>query len=288
MRGLLLFLLVACSCPAAESPTPWAQLVDPDAKTVIGLEWARIAESPYGRELKSGLAGYSGELRGLEFIEAVDRLVIGAKGSKQSGNPSVLVILQGRFDTGLLRQFALAHGAVSKKRAGEIEILSVSSSDGSMDLAIVDRTTMLAGDEASLVGAINRSYSQGTGRGVGPVVRRAAEIAVKSDLWVTGSPEIFSAGALEMAKLQLLRLGPQDPVAKAIMKSLETVGKGGVFEVALSLSDMPADLAKSWGVLAPQPAVIPKVKSSPAPPGERGKIRIYGLDDGTREVEVKP
>jgi hypothetical protein len=90
---------------------------------------------------------------------------------------------------------------------------------------------------------------------------------------MAGSPEVFSNGGIQTLQKSLASFGPGDPLANELLKGLRAAAAGGRLEVAFALPTQPA----------PTPAITVAIASPPL--GK--KIRIYGLEEGTREVEFR-
>jgi hypothetical protein len=278
MRLLLAFL--ASTCLWAQLPQAVLRIADPNAQALFGVEWSRIANSQYINEMRSKFGGELKDVKGLEFLENLDRVMLSVTPGARGGKASVLIVVEGRFNVADVRKLIIEQKATPQRFRG-IEIFKAPQGKGAdeMDLAILSGQTILAGDRPSLLAAIERAQVAVRDAAPNSIHRRAATLAAKSDVWGVASPEIISAMGLKEIGGQLQLAAGNDPFAQQILKVLSNVENGGPIEFGFNLDEMQKN--------APRLALRPKVTISPAPPAQQAKIRIYGLDEGVKEVDFK-
>src|ERR1700683_5527693 len=90
------------------NPALW-RFVNPNAKALIGIDWARIRPLQAGAMIREqGLtAGGLAAVPGLDLLDAIDRVLISSPGknsSDDSAESPILIAIHGRFDAAQVRQ----------------------------------------------------------------------------------------------------------------------------------------------------------------------------------------
>ncbi len=292
---------------AAGDVAPW-QFVHPNAKALIGVDWRAMAASPLSAAIRKQLPGSQAE--GLEFVEQLDRLLVSSPGPGSAGQKDApfLVYLEGRFNLRELRQRAAEEGA----RAGAYKLVEVLSSKNLADpsIAILGPREILLGDRQSVIMAIDHRNAL---PGNNPLTERAAQLAAANEIWVVFAtpPRAISAdkfaavpfagdiesleGGLSLKEGDVrLRLNAKSPGAAKVLaanvqamltlvasrsgaadalRNLDVAIEGASVRLALHVDP------RQWAPPAPVLA-----KAEPQKPPERQVIRIYGLDEGVREI----
>jgi hypothetical protein len=346
------FGAVAQCAPATTSlPTFW-RYAHPEAKALIGVEWSRMVNSPFGERIRNEMKKTGVSMKdGLEFLDDIERILISSPGNKSggaNGQPPAVIAAQGRFDLDRLREVAKADGALSVSYRS-VELLIPKERPASrMALALVNPQTILLGDRKSVEAAIDLHAAADPSLSATPLYRRAAELAATNDLWVVAmtSPADFSTG--NMAQSQLLNdvksveaglsfrsgfglqlnlgtkseesartlanglqmmlalaVSGQDaqPGLAQLANKLQIAAESSQVKVALSISQ--GELEKGIGELraamtSPRKGSVdvrgaargsstwPPAQTAPrepAGPPAKKVIRIYGLEDGPREID---
>jgi hypothetical protein len=269
-------------CASAEAPSPWS-FVPSDSAIVMAMEWRKVIGSPYRdairREIPPAAAPY---LNGINFIQGIDRVLIALQ------DKSPLIVLNGRMDPEKLRQMAMADGGKSQKYKGAELLLSTDDAASDTQMAVLSDSTVLLGDRATLMGAIDRSASARRGE---------TNPALGYDLWVRShapAPGIawddfglvlgpdgiridshLHAGSEELARALATNARIQDMIATQTGSDVHIMANITRDEFARK----PGQWRSSLEELIAAPA------SAPAAVGGQ-TIRIYGLEGGTREVTL--
>lgn len=301
--GLLLFGVVRVS---AESHPAWWRYASPEATALVGIQWEHLRSSPFAEAVAGELAG--GDGLGFPDLECL-------KNSRQIliSSPALLAIAAGNFPAATLREQAAGKGL---KRAPykNFEIWVTPGKD-TLSVARMTDQLMLVGRVKNLQDAIDRSLLEETERAYSPLLARAARYA-QDDLWVVARrlPDplaehfipieaqaegfeggvslqggvrlgaVFSAeseeaaGELAEALKQSIRMLP--PMARGIQ--INVVQNDVTLGMAISEEQFAAGLRTTTAAAAaPKPEV-----TAPKPAGPQ-VIRIFGLDEGPREIVLR-
>lgn len=293
---------------AAGDAAPW-RFVHPNAKALIGVNWRAMAASPLSATIRKQIPGSQTE--GMEFVEQLDRLLLSSPGPASAGQKDApfLVLLEGRFNLVDLRQRAAEEGA----RDSAYKLVEVLSPRDASEpsIAILGPHEILLGDRQSVTMAIDRRNAL---PGNNPLFERAAELAAANEIWAVFAtpPRAVSAdkfaampftadiesleGGLSLKEGGVrLRLNAKSPgaaktLAANVQAMLNLVASRNGAADALRDLDVAIDGAsvrlalhvdpRQW---APPAPAVAKAAAPPRPP-ERQVIRIYGLDEGVREI----
>lgn len=315
MRMLALLLACRVVLPAVNYPASW-RYAHPDTQFLMGVEWRRLMLSP----VYSSLRLPPDSIPRPELLEDLDRVLIS---SPDAGEGRFLAILSGRFQLDELRKLATA-GKAKIRVYNTVEI--VAPADGSAGepwFALVDPRTILAGDRASVLEALDRATA-------GPmhpppedsIVARARELAETSDIWIVAGgsiarlardrlPTLFppsDLAAMEAAislreglqvRLDLQAKTEQD--ARALAGTLAQQWAQQVYPTALTAllrhvqlgvaeTTVRLELALTAAEMNQIQSSLPLTAPRPAEkvkqiePDQPRVIRIVGLDDGPREI----
>ena len=305
MVRLLLTTLLAATSLFAQSHPSWWTLTDPGATALVGLQWENLSQTPFAGPVQAELTG-SLNFPDLPILTASHQILI--------SSPSLLGIATGNFPAGLVRTQAAAD---SMKPAVYRGIDLWISPGKTLSLARLNDQLVLIGLRKTLEEAIDRSQSE-TVRRYSPLLAPAARLAQGKDLWViaTQLPDplagIFVPIDAESANFEggiSFRDGMElhatldaatDDAATAIAESLRQsiptlpeIAKAltvsiDAHTVTMNLEVTPDQLSAA---LHPAPVTVaipaPLPMAAPKPEGPQ-VIRIYGLDDGPREIILKP
>jgi hypothetical protein len=193
------------------APSLW-RFVDPNAKAVISIDWARIRDSQAGvmardKWMKAGaLPALS--IPGLELLDEIDRVLISSPGNPaagaqlsgqsagQSETPSadesaqapVLFAIHGHFKPGQVRQVFARFGAKSQSY-NSFQVYRPQGKQGKdMACVLFDDETILFGDARSVFAALDRNQFTASAPeappAAGSIAARAAAMESNYDFWV--------------------------------------------------------------------------------------------------------
>ncbi len=203
-----LFLLpVVCICAVGISSAADPQLVGlmmPDAKTLAGANVTQVLSSPLGQFLlgKTPVAdpNYQQFLQasGFDPTRDISQIVAASSGTPQQ--QTGLVAIRGNFDLTKILAFLKLSGAKVDQSQG---VAVIASPDGKGSVAILDNTTAIAGDPASVTAAIARRSSPSM---LDPVlVAKANSLSASQDAWVVSTMTMPAtppqAGGIDLSAL---------------------------------------------------------------------------------------
>lgn len=303
--GLLLPSAHAASREMAAAEARWRYLPR-NPSLAVAMEWKKVLNSEYSelirREVPSAAAA---ALASINVIEGIERILLAIDGDTR------LMVLEGKFDLDALKASGTADGAIVRTHR-KAEVLMAEEGDAATGLGLVSERIVLVGDWTSITSALDRAASNKPGLPAG-----------KYDLWIslrTPSPDVEEAtlgfrleqnlvviGRMRSAKpsgfnppdlgespLKLTRDSDAQefilnavfvsrdqlaPYAGLIRPMLET-GRGTAVAAAVPPPDAPPLLSGSESEVVGAQAQ--------EPPRSPGKIRIYGLDDGVKEIDMPP
>jgi hypothetical protein len=325
LRTLVLTTLcvsvVGAEAPAP-APSPW-QYIHPDAAVIGGVEWHKASESPFLRDLKrelgpslkfttKGDAGMSDALEAIYF-SAADV----PDGTDMKDTRGVALVRMRTTLEPLIR--AAMKGKARRQNYNGIYVL-IPERDNEWRVAILDDRHALMGDWPSLRAVLNRkSQPEDT-----PLLIRARQLAATTDLWVVvndpgksvqknpmlaevrGVDAALSLGARAELVVQLATDAPEKAAALATAlhmmsstlpsrpKSLNIssvdslvriTASSTASEVTTAFSAFGDRFKTAAGTAPGQPR--PVAMRQPEPPPEKQIIRIYGLEEGVREIPLK-
>lgn len=186
---------------------PW-QLVHPQARWILGIDWARARNSAAARILSRQFAGARGKMEscglGLGAMVSLERIVASGvsldAGSSRSPKGLVLA-LEGKLDRTRLRKELPPGTAIEKFRGADLFVPPKAREDEPLVAAVQDRL-LLIGDRESL-GLILAGKG---GLQDADLFGRAARLAGEADLWMAAlNPEKPAEGSGETEPLRDLR-----------------------------------------------------------------------------------
>jgi hypothetical protein len=312
VRSLLAFLACA-SFAAAESHPSWWNYASPDATALVGIEWQTVRASPFAEAVEAELWGDLG-FPDLTCLRNARQFVL--------SSPELLALVSGNFPSAAMRDQAAKKGMKAMTYRGVDMWFSTGS--GMLSVARMNDQLAIIGDPKTLEIAVDRSIADSKNHS--PLLARAAQFTQK-DLWVVSTqlPDdlasrfvpletearnfegwvsvrngldleaTFSAASERAATASAKQLREAIPAFPAIVHGLQVTVEGGSVLLALAatreqvvqaLRGVPAEAIKvetSWEV--PAPIVEKPVEKVPEKPQV---IRIFGLDEGPREIVLPP
>ena len=304
-------LLFGIETSSAESHPAWWRYASPEATALVGIQWEHLRTSPFADAISGELGGNDG--LGFPDLDCLKnaRIVI--------SSPALLAMASGDFSAAAFRAEATRKGL---KRAlyRDVEIW-VTPGKETLSIARMSDQLLLLARLKNLQDAIDRSLLEGPDRGVSPLLARAAHYS-QDDLWVVAArlpdplaglfipidteTEGFEGGvSLEGGlKLNAAFATSSEKAAdqlvetlKGLLVSMPLATRGiqiGIDQnnVTLSMAVTEQQLAAGLKTSAPvvakaAPKPEPKVEPVAAKPAAPQVIRIYGLDDGPREIVMR-
>jgi hypothetical protein len=320
MKRILMLIicgvLFGISTSSAESHPSWWRYASPEATALVGIQWEHLRMSPFATAISGELTGEDGlGFPDLDFLKDT-RIVI--------SSPALLAMAAGNFPEAAVREEATRKGL---KRALYHDVeLWVTPGKQTLSIARISDQLLLLARLKTLQDAIDRNSSEDANRKFSPLLARAAHYA-QDDLWVvaTALPDAladrfipvdteaqgFEGGVSVQNGLKLMAAFNTSSekaadqlvdTLKGMLVSMPLATRGieiGIDQNNVTLSmavtgeQLAAGLKSSAPVAAkaapkPEPVVstplgVAPVAAKPAPQ----VIRIYGLDEGTREIVVR-
>jgi hypothetical protein len=319
-------LFFVCIPMLAADASLW-RFVHPKSKALVGIQWSTVQKSEVGRWIQERwINGES--IPGMEFLPDIQEALISSPGPASdapNADPPLLIAIRGHFDLARVQQLLVRQGHRAQS-FGTVSIYRpIAKGSTEPSFALLSSEIILVGDLQSLYATIERSrlpVSEDDDEGF---LGRAQLLATRYDCWAimsepgamknflfaslagkTISPDSlgFEAGisvkdglSIDLvlnsrsergartacAKLtRLLKVNSGGPEYAALFQKLRiTSDHTSVF---ISLKMNPQETAASLKIPAAPP--VPVVEAAHA--AENKVIRIEGLDEGVREVVVKP
>jgi len=304
-------LFFGIATASADSHPAWWRFASPEATALVGIQWEHLRSSPFGEVI-------SGELRGDGSLGFPDLDCLKEARQILVSSPALLAVAAGSFPAATLREQATRKGS---KRAlyRDVEIWVTPGKD-TLSVARMSDQIILVGRVKNLEEAIDRSLLEEADRTYSPLLARAAHYA-QDDLWVVAArlpdplaerfvpieaeAEGFEGGVSLEGGLRfgaVLSASSEDTarqLAETMQQtvlSLPAVARG--IQVNVDQNFVTLGLALTGEQLLaglrtteekPPPAVAATLGSKPEPAKPAGPqmIRIFGLDDGPREIVLR-
>jgi len=305
VTGVVLFGIGTCS---AESHPSWWRYASPEATALVGIQWEHLRTSPFAQAISGELSGDDGlGFPDLDCVKQARQIVI--------SSPALLAMAAGNFPAATLREQAVRKGL---KRAlyRDVEIW-VTPGKETLSIARMNDQLVLLGLVKNLQEAIDRSLLEEANRGFSPLLARAAHYS-QDDLWVVAATlpdpladrfipidaeaEGFEGGVSlgTGLKLKAVFTSSSEDAADQMVETLKgmlvsmPLGTRGI-EIAIDQNNVTLSMAVTEqqlaaGLRTTTPVVAkaaPKPEPAAAKPAAPQVIRIFGLDDGPREIVVR-
>ena len=310
-------ILWAASLASGESHPSWWNFASPEATALVGIQWENIRQSAFADVVGAELSSSGGlSFPDLPCIKDAKQILI--------SSPDLLAVAYGNFAPEVVRHQATAKGLKPGRYRG-IDFW-ISPAKSTLSVAQISSQLLLIGARATIENAVDRDQAE-VARRYSPLLARAARFA-QQDLWVVSNqlpdplanvfvPLEIDAKSFEGSVsirdgLHLdasLDAGSQqaaEQVAEGLRQSipdLPNVARGLQVSVAadrvnlkltVDRDQFTANLRRAEA-LVPPPAIREPQKAAelakpvePAKPPEPQMIRIFGLDDGPREIVLPP
>jgi len=250
------------------------KFVAPDSPQVVSMEWKRVLESPLSASLRREIpAAAVPVLASINFIEGIERVV---------WTPG-MVVMEGVFDLDKLKEMATADGGAVKlyKKA---ELLAPAE-QGTTFVGLVSPNLILLGREAEIKAAIDRSEK---GKEWGPPgydlwIRTSGSGFTRHDFAVrTTEREVQLSSRVSYATAESARTASDNAPVFGL-----SARQGGT-EAILTGSFSRDEFAKrQWRPIIESLHSSESLPATEAEPRKPGVIRIYGLDEGVKEIPLK-
>jgi hypothetical protein len=169
--------------------TLW-RFVNPNAKALIGIDWARIRPLHSGAMIREQWlnAGALGSIPGLDLLDDIDRVLISAPGKNladDSAESPILIAIHGHFDAAKVRR-VFTHWGAKPQAYNSFQVYRSQAKD--VAWVLFDTETILYGDAPSIFAALDRNQfapaSEPPTPAPGSTMARAAEMAAHYEVWV--------------------------------------------------------------------------------------------------------
>ena len=302
---LWIALLLGIGTASAESHPAWWRYASPESTALVGIQWENLRTSPFAEAIADELTGESGlGFPQLDCLKDARQILI--------SSPVLLAMATGNFSADILRDQATQKG-LKKVLYREITIW-VTPGKNTLSIARMNDQLALVGRVKDLQDSIDRDLSEQTDRVYSPLLARAAHYA-QDDLWVVAThlpdpladhfvpvetqADGFEGGASLGSGLRLNAMfsaASEDAASqlagdlKQMLATLPPLARGIQVNIdgnytTLSLAVTEQQLVA--GLRAPQQPPKAVERSEPTKPAGPQVIRIYGLDDGPREILMR-
>ena len=198
---LALTVLLAPLAAQGESDAALWRFVSPNAKALIGIDWARIRPLKAGAMIREQwlTAGAMANIQGLDLLNDIDRVLISSAGKNSpddSAESPILIAVYGHFDAAKVRQ-VFTHLGAKPQAYNSFQVYRPQGKQAKdMAYVLFDETTILFGDSPSVFAALDRNQFGPALQPLatsGPMLARAAEMEAGYDFWaILDATEIIS------------------------------------------------------------------------------------------------
>lgn len=170
VTGLAALLLASSALAVRRTEDPLA-LVPANAATVAVIHWNELRVSPLGARVFADMDKLSGDGDAQRFLEEtgltpredIDTVIVAMSPGRTGSQDSGLVLFEGRFDLTRIASALTSRGAkLETTPAGELYRLPDSGPEAGA-VALVNRTLIVCGNEASVTAALARKENGGDG-----------------------------------------------------------------------------------------------------------------------------
>ena len=241
------------------------QFLPSNADPVVVMEWKRVLDSPLSAPVRREIPPAAAPvLAGLNFIEGIERV---------AWTPG-LVVLHGTFDLARLKDMAVSDGGVAVVHR-MVEVIGPAESEGT-HIGLVSPSLLLLGTGHAVMAAIDRAQ---TSKAAGPS---------GFDLWVRSGKQEFGVVLGDKIRVTSTVRYASDELARVAAENAATLDLSGAArgaEVSYSADVDPQDFARrQWRTAIESLSEARVVSREPRKPGV---VRIYGLDEGVKEIPLK-
>ena len=195
LRTSVFIALIACAGAAQEPPpSPW-QYIHQDAVIIGGVEWQKLSQSPFLRELKRELGAalkvtQKGDPLVMDQLEAIYFSAADMPDGTDMKHTRGVALVRMRSSIDPLLRAVMKGRARRQNYNGTYVLIPEGEKSGEWRIAVLDGNHALMGDWPSLRAALNRTSPPPET----PLVTRAKQIAASADVWVvTNDPGVSKA-----------------------------------------------------------------------------------------------
>jgi len=248
------------------------KFIAPDAQQVVAMEWKRVLDSPLSAAVRREIPPVATPaFANINFIEGIERVI---------WTPELLV-LEGSFDLLGLKNMAMADGGASRTY-NKVEIIGSSEGEG-VRIGLFGESLVLLGEEDAVKRAIDRADKS---KFSGPS---------GYDLWVrtTGNDLMRHDFGIRIGNgvdlTSRLRYRSEDVAQTAVNRAavFGMTGSRNGADAALSGHFTREEFANRPWRSALETLQTAESVPQQQQPSKPGVIRIYGLDEGVREIPLK-
>jgi hypothetical protein len=303
------------------------RFIHPNAKALVGIQWSKVQQSEVGRWIQQRwINGES--IPGIEFLPAIQEVLISSPGpaaGSDDGDPPLLIAIRGHFDLAKVQQQLLVGQGHRAQMFGTVPVYRPAAK-GSTEpsFALLSSEIILVGDLHSLYSTIERSRLPASEDDDEGFLGRAQLLATHYDCWAIMSEPgamkdfLFAslAGKTLSSESQGFEAGISVKDGLAIDVVLTSRSERGARTLCAKLNHMLKSSTKDgaspeYGALFQKLQItsdhtsvfitlrmnrqetaaslkIPQVAPTPTHAAANKVIRIEGLDEGVREVVLKP
>lgn len=298
------FIFLMAGLAMAQSHPSWWGFASPDATALVGIHWETLQHSAFAAPIEAEFSGSLG-FPDLELFNDARQILI--------SSPATLAMLTGNFPVATLRAQAAAKGLKPASHSGVD--LWITPGKNTLSIAQISEQLILFGSHKTLEAAIDRNLAEtGTGRRYSPLLARAARFAQTKDLWVVATrlPDPlaslfvpldteargFEGGvSIREGGVQLeasLDAGSEDAAAiiaenlRHTVPGLPVVARGLTIVAEADHVLLTLDVSHIQLVAEMRQTEVSAPVSEPPKPTGPQIVRIFGLDEGTREIVLAP
>ena len=191
-------LLLPVAAWGQQSDPGLSRFIYPNAKALIGIDWARIRQSPGGAMMRQQwlAAGPMADIPGLELLNDIDRIVISSpgKGSRDdAAGPAILIAIHGHFNPAQVREIFTRFSAKPQSYSSFQVYRPQGKNAQDTAFVLFDPETILFGDSKSIFAALDRNAFGAPSQPASSLLAHAAEMDANYEFWVImESAEIMS------------------------------------------------------------------------------------------------
>lgn len=192
-------LILPAFLAAQPEPALW-RFVQPNAKVLIGIDWARIRQSPAGTMIREKWIPQNAvtSFPELELLDSADRFLISLPGKfapgedphaddpTDSSDTPVLIAIHGHFDEAHVRELFQRMGAKRQSYESFQVYRPQSKKERDMAYVLFDQETILYGFAPSVFAALDHNRFAPPAAGSvspGSMAARAAALEAKYEIW---------------------------------------------------------------------------------------------------------
>ena len=198
-------LVFACPIVWGQTDTGLWRYAHPNAKALIGIDVEQVRKSQMAEQFRTQVkaAKFPMSFPGMEFLNAVDRVIISSPGrvtDNPKEEPPVLIAVRGHFDLVKLRQALVKSGAKPQAFQSLTIYRPQEKANSDFGFAPLDSETLLIGDANSLFQTIERLKQ--TPEQSPSILQRARQLDSQYEFWaiLTMPPAAMASSRVPFAE----------------------------------------------------------------------------------------